>query len=106
MNDPRKNPYAGILPPSPPGDTIRDIIWERGWAVEDFAGIMDMSKEHAELLLRGNLRIDRTLAENLGQVLGSTPEFWLRREENYRLLLQVPQIEKIEQDKVNDNDDT
>lgn len=69
---------------SPPGETIADILEERKWSVEDFAGHMTMSLTEAQDLLRGKTSIDENLASKLSVVIGSTRTFWLVREGVYK----------------------
>ena len=69
---------------SPPGDTIVDVLEERGWMPADLASRLDCSPEHVRLLIDGKESITEDMAERLAQALGSTPGFWLRREAGYR----------------------
>lgn len=75
---------------SPPGDTIQDMIDEMnrrdGNCRNTFhiALCLLLSMEDTEKLLAGDLEIDEELALKLHLFLGSTKEFWLKREENYR----------------------
>ena len=73
---------------SPPGDTIADILEERGWSPEDLADKMGMTVAYIRLLLKGAAPITEGVAILLVQALGSTKEFWLKREEQYRAKLQ------------------
>jgi plasmid maintenance system antidote protein VapI len=69
---------------SPPGDTMRDIMEERGISPASFARLMRMTRAQADQLLYGNMAIDQWLAVKLQLVLGSTAGFWLTREKQYR----------------------
>lgn len=73
---------------SPPGDTIADLLEEKGWALEDLANRMDYHPDMVLDLLEGRLPIDYSLAVQLGHFLGSTVDFWLLREAQYRAELQ------------------
>jgi len=70
--------------PSPPGDTISDIMQERGMTNEEICELLDISSRELSQLLAGVLEIDSDLAYKLSTVLGSTYEFWGNREKNYR----------------------
>jgi HTH-type transcriptional regulator / antitoxin HigA len=69
---------------SPPGESIADILEDRGIAVEDFGQKMRMSPPQVVALIAGKLRIDRVIAIRLQKVLGPPARFWLRREQHYR----------------------
>lgn len=69
---------------SPPGDTMSDLLEERGWSRVDFAKRLGVTPKHVNELLKGRAPIHAEQALLLSRVLGSTPEFWLQREANYR----------------------
>lgn len=69
---------------SPPGATIRDLLEERGIAAEDFAPRIGLDPHRMRDLLDGSLLLGKKLSRRLAYQLGSTPEFWLQRESNYR----------------------
>jgi len=69
---------------SPPGETILDVLEERGWSQADLAALMDYTPKHISLLLKGEASITEETAMLLKQVLGSTAGFWLEREAQYR----------------------
>jgi HTH-type transcriptional regulator / antitoxin HigA len=69
---------------SPPGDTIKDIIDEKNIPIKVFLDKMDMSLVDIMKLLDGNIIIDENIASKLSDVLGSSKEFWLNREKQYR----------------------
>lgn len=69
---------------SPPGATIRDLLAERGIAAEDFAPRIGLDPHRMRDLLDGSLLLGKKLSRRLAYQLGSTPEFWLQRESNYR----------------------
>lgn len=72
---------------SPPGDTIDDILEERGWTQVDFAQRLGYSIEFISQLIKGKAPINEDTAMKLEKVLGSTAAFWLRREAQYRTAL-------------------
>jgi len=69
---------------SPPGDTIADVLEERGWSQAEFAQRIDYTPKHVNQLLRGKAPISEDTALRLERVLGSTARFWLQREAEYR----------------------
>jgi HTH-type transcriptional regulator / antitoxin HigA len=72
---------------SHPGETIADILKERGWTQINFAKRMGQSTKHISLLLNGKDAITEETALKLESVLGSTASFWLNREAQYRNLI-------------------
>ena len=74
---------------SSPGETIFDILEERGWSKKEFSKQIGVAPKNVNKLLRGEAQLTAQLATSLSQVLGSTPEFWLNREALYRMSLDV-----------------
>jgi len=74
--------------PSPPGDTIKDIMEERGISRFKLGKLLDIRGEQVSRLLSGVYLIDNDMAYRLSIALGSTPKFWEERERQYRELLQ------------------
>lgn len=69
---------------SPPGDTIKDWMEERGISAHDLAVRCYMSEKEMLRLLSGELVLDFSIALKLATVLGATPDFWIQRERHYR----------------------
>lgn len=69
---------------SPPGATIKDIMEERSMSLKEFAEAMRFLEEDAQGLIEGKIAIDDELALDLCTIFGSSKEFWLRREAQYR----------------------
>jgi HTH-type transcriptional regulator/antitoxin HigA len=82
MTEPRSSAWI-----SPPGDTIVDLLDERGWSKKELAARLDCTPKHVSELLKGDAPIHGELASKLSMVLGSTSEFWLQREASYRAAL-------------------
>lgn len=80
---------------SPPGDTIRDILKEKNIPLYKLAQDLNRSPEQLVNLLLGFSEITIPLANKLSELLGSTPEFWLKREENYRKFITKKNLGKI-----------
>jgi HTH-type transcriptional regulator/antitoxin HigA len=68
---------------SAPGETIKDILEEKNWSVEKFAGKIGLTTQEAHKLLKGKMQIEDKLADKLGEVFGTDKEFWLKRDSNY-----------------------
>ncbi len=69
---------------SVPGDTIKDLLEERGIEIQDFAGGIGRSSDFVNALLVGEESIDEALATLLEQALGGPSKFWMTREHDYR----------------------
>ena len=69
---------------SPPGDTIADLLEEKGWTQAEFAQRCGYTTKHASLLINGKATITEDTALKLERVLGSSARFWLVREAQYR----------------------
>lgn len=69
---------------SPPGETIYEILNQKGITADEFAKQIDSSLDSARRLLKGEVEISQPLANRLESVLGPSTEFWLLRERNFR----------------------
>lgn len=73
---------------SPPGDTICDLLEERDWTKVELATRLGCTVKHVHGPLKGSATMGPDTAERLALVLGSTSQFWLKREARYRAALQ------------------
>lgn len=69
---------------SPPGDTIAGILNARSLSREHLANAINVPLDEVQRILLGLQPIDREWADKLSSFLGSSPGFWLRREEQYQ----------------------
>lgn len=69
---------------SPPGDTIKDLLEEKGYELNKIAHDLNLTFEDMNKLIKGRLHIDELLGNKLAIYLGSTKQFWMCREKNYR----------------------
>jgi len=69
---------------SPPGDTIADILENRGWSQTEFAERTGYTEKHVSLLINGKASITEDTALKLELVVGNPAGFWLSREARYR----------------------
>ncbi|MEX2515439.1 MAG: HigA family addiction module antitoxin [Gammaproteobacteria bacterium] len=69
---------------SPPGETIADLLEERGWSQADLASRLGYSTKHVSQLINGKVPLTEDTALRLERVLGSTAGFWLAREAEYQ----------------------
>jgi len=73
---------------SPPGATILDLLEERGSTVGEFATAAQRSIQEVSALLYGSDALNEAWAQQLSSLIGASPTFWLRREQQYRSNLQ------------------
>lgn len=71
------------LLPSPPGDTILELLDEQNKTVQDLAYYLGYSLSYTTYLIAGVYPITPEMCEKLSEYLGSTKEFWMNRELNY-----------------------
>lgn len=69
---------------SPPGESISDLVEDRGWSQAELAQRLGYTEKHISLLLNGKAPLTMDAAVRLERVLGSTAEFWLSLEANYQ----------------------
>ncbi|QOC24656.1 ImmA/IrrE family metallo-endopeptidase [Microbacterium hominis] len=69
---------------SPPGETIRRLLETKGLSTDDLADALGISDPEARRLILGEIALTNELAAGLASMLGSTPEFWCRRDAQYR----------------------
>jgi HTH-type transcriptional regulator/antitoxin HigA len=67
-----------------PGDTIADLMQERGWSQVELAQRTGYTTKHVNQLLKGDAPITQDTAIKLEKVMGSTARFWLGLETQYR----------------------
>ena len=68
---------------STPGDTIADLLEEKGWTQVEFASRAGYTTQYVNLLVNGKVPITEETALRLERVLGGTARFWLAREAQY-----------------------
>ena len=65
---------------SPPGDTIADLMKERGWSQAELARRLGLSPKRLNRLIKGKVLLTDETALRLERVLGASANFWLSRE--------------------------
>jgi HTH-type transcriptional regulator/antitoxin HigA len=84
---------------SPPGDTISDLLEEKGWKQSEFAKRTGYTTKHINQLIKGDAAVTETTALILEKVLGSSARFWLTREAQYReALARKKETDQLEAD--------
>lgn len=69
---------------SAPGETIVDILEERGLKRTEFGRLMGQPPERVEELMDARATITTDIAHRLEAVLGGSAAFWITRESQYR----------------------
>ena len=70
---------------SPPGETLAEILKERGITRNEFANRMGMTKKTINQLIKGKVEITISIAYKMGLILGvPSARFWIERERLYR----------------------
>jgi HTH-type transcriptional regulator / antitoxin HigA len=69
---------------SPPGETILDILRERGLALHEFARLMAYPADNVRGLIDGSSPITIGVARQLERVVGASVEFWMSRDFQFR----------------------
>lgn len=71
----------------PPGETIADLLQEKGWSVWFLSTRLGVDELIAWRIISGKHPIDDRLANLISENLGGSIEFWTRREFLYRRYL-------------------
>lgn len=79
---------------SPPGESIADLLEERGWSQTSFAERMEYTEKHVSLLINGKAALTEEAAFRLEKVTGIAAGFWLTREAHFREALGRVEEEK------------
>lgn len=80
---------------SPPGDTLAEVLTDRGWTQALLARETGFSQKHINQVVKGKASIGVHLAIALeDQAMGSA-RFWLHREADYQLGLARQERAKI-----------
>jgi HTH-type transcriptional regulator/antitoxin HigA len=69
---------------SAPGDTIADILTERGLSIAEFAENIGHTVEQTTDLLQGRASITIAIARTLERLFGASVAFWMSRDFQYR----------------------
>lgn len=70
-----------------PGNTIKAVLIEKKITMKHFASAMQSTPDFIQNLLQGNVLITNDIANSLSINLGASPDFWIKREEQYRFNL-------------------
>jgi HTH-type transcriptional regulator/antitoxin HigA len=68
---------------SKPGDSMRGIMQRRSVSAQLLAERIEGGLKTVRGLLDGSVAVDEPTAKSLASILGATPAFWLKRQENF-----------------------
>lgn len=79
-------PNSDFLPlwASPPGDTIKAIVRAKGIPETELPSILGLSSDATVAVLDGSAEMSLKLARRIAENLGSSAEFWMTRDGQYR----------------------
>ena len=78
---------------SHPGETIADLLEEKGWSQAELAQRMSFTRKHVNELIGGRTALTAEAALKLEATLGGDAGFWLAREAQYREALVRSEVE-------------
>jgi HTH-type transcriptional regulator / antitoxin HigA len=87
MANARENKYRPDIV-FPPGETIVEMLDDRGWSKSDFADRLQKTNKFVSDLLAGRAPISPETAFDLERIFGVDAAFWVNLEQNYRIHLQ------------------
>jgi HTH-type transcriptional regulator/antitoxin HigA len=73
--------------PFHPGEYIQEELDARGWAQEDLAQVLNISRRQVANLLAGNSGLTPDVAFAIGQAFGQDPVTWMNIQVAYELAL-------------------
>ena len=68
----------------PPGETIKEQLKDRNMSQKEFAARMNMSENHIDKLINGDIQLTPDISVKLELIFGVPAKFWNSLEEIYR----------------------
>ncbi|WP_420934547.1 ImmA/IrrE family metallo-endopeptidase [Alteromonas sp. A081] len=81
---------------SPPGETIRSILFQRDVDIEEFSSLVGIELDFCERMLAGYESITKELAKSIELVTEVSASFWINRENRYREQVEAARDERIQ----------
>jgi plasmid maintenance system antidote protein VapI len=79
-----------------PGRVLSRELCERGWSVQRFSELANLSGSTVNAIIAGNQEITLEIAIAIGQALETSSELWVNLETHYRSsLLQPSQLTEL-----------
>ena len=83
----------------PPGETIKEVLEDRGMTQKELAARMDISEKHISKLINGEVHLTYAIASKLETVLGIPAKFWNNLEAEYQdSLVKAKEENQMDQD--------
>lgn len=83
---------------SPPGDTLQELLTERGMTQIELASRLGLDKKTINLIVSGNAALNEESAIGLERVFDIPAQFWLNLESQYQIVLaRKAQLEKAKE---------
>ena len=82
--------------PQLPGERIRQLLIERGWTQDDLAQILDRPRPTVVNIINGKKSITPETAIALAAAFGTTADYWMGLETQYRLALAATDSSGVE----------
>lgn len=83
----------------PPGETIKELLENRGMSQKELASRLGMSEKHVSKLINGEVQLTVDMARRLEMTLGPSVQFWCKLEAFYREdLLKANEENAMEED--------
>lgn len=73
--------------PMSPGEALQQELDSRHWFQADLAEVIGRPFQAVNTIIKGKKEITRETAAQLGAAFGTTPEHWLKMQDDYRLWL-------------------
>ncbi|MBX3460770.1 MAG: helix-turn-helix domain-containing protein [Planctomycetes bacterium] len=65
---------------SPPGETLLEVLNERGWSLPEFAERVGVTQAELNALIGGKAELKPVMARRLQEATGIPASFWLARQ--------------------------
>lgn len=82
-----------------PGRVIRKELEARAWTLRDLVAIMGRPYQTINEIIKGSNQITPDTARELAKAFGTSMDFWMNLEANYRLFLEAEEEKDKEIDK-------
>ena len=79
-----------------PGRIILRELEARGWSQQDLAAILDRPEQMVSEIIQAKKQISAETARQLARAFGTSPDFWMNLEAQYRLLLAEKEGNELE----------
>ena len=75
--------------PSHPGETLKEMLEERGWTQREFARMIGRPEQLISNIINGKSGITAETAVDFAEAFEMSPEFWISLDSRYRLDMEL-----------------